>query len=67
MDDSLEFSARKFPALSKELVEFLDRQIPPRCPEPGDSEREIWIYCGKRRLVELLKSRFEAQISESIR
>lgn len=40
-----------------DLVEQLDKAIPERCPDPKMSERDIWIYVGKRLLVQSLLAR----------
>jgi hypothetical protein len=35
---------------------------PHRCPDPKDPEREIWMKAGERRVVDVLRSKFnEAQ------
>ena len=65
MDDSLE--TRPVPGIPKDLIEDLDRRFPHRCPRPEDSERGIWIYSGKRELVEFLKEAHRRQIENSLR
>lgn len=40
--------------LTEELVEGLDKLVPHRCPTASQSEREIWMYAGKRALVDAL-------------
>lgn len=40
--------------LTEELVEGLDKLVPHRCPAVSQSEREIWMYAGKRALVDAL-------------
>lgn len=40
--------------LTEELVEGLDKLVPHRCPTVSQSEREIWMYAGKRALVDAL-------------
>lgn len=42
--------------LTTELIEGLDKLIPHRCPLPGQKEWEIWMYAGKRELVDALKA-----------
>lgn len=44
--------------LSQDLLNELDRLAPDRCPNPKDSEREIWMKAGERRLVEVLWAKF---------
>lgn len=40
--------------INPELVGWLERTIPERCPGPLDAERNIWMYAGKRELVRAL-------------
>lgn len=40
-----------------ELIEDLDKEYPERSPNPKDSEREIWMKAGERRLVNILIAR----------
>ena len=47
------------PPYSKDLIDQLDQMIPHRCPNQSMSERAIWIYAGKRELVDMLKSRLK--------
>lgn len=49
----------KVPGLTREAVSALDALIPERCPDIHDSERAIWIYAGKRELVNFLKRQME--------
>ena len=51
--------------LSEETLQALDRMVPPRPPSPSDSEREIWMKAGERRLVEVLWAKFN-EASENI-
>lgn len=41
-------------SLTEELVDGLDKLVPHRCPTASQSEREIWMYAGKRALVDAL-------------
>ena len=45
-------SAYLLPGIYNEL----ERRFPHRCPDPKDSEREIWMKAGERRLVDFLQS-----------
>lgn len=40
--------------LTEELVDGLDKLVPHRCPTASQGEREIWMYAGKRALVDAL-------------
>jgi hypothetical protein len=42
------------PPLSQDLLKALNERFPDRCPNPTDTEREIWMKAGERRLVEFL-------------
>jgi hypothetical protein len=66
MADSPEQS-KPCPPISDLLVEYLDNMIPHRCPAIGDSERSIWMYSGKRELVDFIKKRHEDQIKQAFR
>lgn len=45
----------KFPESAKALVDEIDRMIPERVPQAGESMEEIQRYAGKRELVLFLK------------
>jgi hypothetical protein len=52
---------RKLPDLSKSLIEMLDARFPSRCPDPKDSEREVWMKVGQRKVVEFLQDVYDEQ------
>lgn len=68
-DDSLETSrpSNPIPHIPKDLIEDLDRRFPPRCPSPDDHKRLIWMYAGKRELIEVLKESHRRQVSASMK
>lgn len=43
------------PTIPPELVAALDRLVPHRCPTPQMPDRDIWLYAGKRALVDFLR------------
>lgn len=45
--------------LSRELLEALDKLYPARPPDPKDSDREIWLKAGERRLLDVLWAKLE--------
>lgn len=47
--------------ISRELVQWLEKTLPERCPDPMDTERQIWMYAGKRALVRSLSAAYERQ------
>jgi hypothetical protein len=46
--------------LTPEQVALLEQCYPHRCPDPAHSERELWMKAGERRLVDVLKAKYEA-------
>jgi len=52
---------RIIPTLDPSLIQTLNERIPERCPDPSWSEREIWMYVGKRELVNFLISELKMQ------
>lgn len=40
--------------IPQELVDELNEAYPHRCPDPEDSERQIWMYAGTRQLIDRL-------------
>jgi hypothetical protein len=42
------------PPISQDLLKALSERFPDRCPNPADSEREVWMKAGERRVVEFL-------------
>jgi hypothetical protein len=52
------------PIISKDLVEFLERLFPDRCPEVSASERAIWTAVGAAGVVRYLRSEMEQQQEE---
>lgn len=46
--------------IPEEALKTLDRMYPPRPPDPKDTEREIWMKAGERRLVEVLWAKFNS-------
>lgn len=50
-----------FPPIDHVLMAELERIFPHRCPDPKDSEREIWMKAGERRVVDFLKAHYGDQ------
>jgi hypothetical protein len=51
----------KTPYVPEELVDWLDARFPDRCPDPSDSDREIWAKAGARRVVDTLRAMLRNQ------
>lgn len=47
---------QEHPDIPTALMEWLQQQVPARCPDLTETDREIWAYAGQRALVELLQS-----------
>jgi len=45
----------------RNTIELLDEVFPPRPPDANDSEREVWMKAGERRLVEWLLIKLKEQ------
>lgn len=58
MKHSLNGSLKVGLMVSLELLQELDALYPPRCPDPRDSEREVWMKAGERRMVDVLWAKF---------
>lgn len=56
----------KLPTLSVDLVAELDRLYPERCPDPNQSNREIWMEVGARNLVRYLLEKVRQSAEENI-
>ena len=48
---------KELPSNVTELIASLDQSYPHRCPKPDDSEKVMWMYAGKRELIDLLIDR----------
>lgn len=42
------------PFIPDNIVAFLNELVPEKCPSKNDCERTIWMYVGKRELVNRL-------------
>ena len=51
----------KTPIISKALVDYLDKLLPPKDYDPLDSMNEIQHYSGKRAMVNLLRHLHQEQ------
>jgi hypothetical protein len=52
---------KKFPIVTKELLEELEARFPDNCPDTNLSLDEIRIKQGQVSVIRLLRSMFEAQ------
>lgn len=49
------------PYTAEELIEQLDKLYPERTPSIDMSDREIWMYAGKRELIRVLLESLKQQ------
>lgn len=54
----------KIPFQSVDLIKELDKLFPEKVPDKEWSDREIWIYVGKRELINWLKAKLEQEERE---
>ena len=47
--------ASKPPVIDRRLIEYLEALYPDRCPDPGLSDREIWMAVGAAQVVRHLR------------
>lgn len=52
--------------MSMEFLQALEVMFPPRPPDPRDPDREVWMKAGERRLVEVLKAKFDQAQQEGL-
>lgn len=49
------------PPLDATTIAYMERLYPERCPDPRDSDREIWMKAGERRAVVHLRNLLQKQ------
>lgn len=54
-----------WPEISEEILHRLDEAVPELCPHPEWSDREIWMYVGRRAVVRMLHTIYDEQNSQS--
>lgn len=50
----------------KELLEVLHQLFPEQCPNPADTDREIWMKAGERRAVTKMQAWFDTVPSKAL-
>lgn len=50
--------------LTEEILTLLSETFPHRCADPKDTEREIWMKAGERRLVDVLIAKYNEMQEE---
>jgi hypothetical protein len=54
------------PALSKDLIDKLDKLYPDKCPLLTDEERMVWYKAGQRSVINYLKNIYDEQLQDNI-
>ena len=54
------------PALSKSLIEKLDKLFPDKCPLLTDSDRDVWFKVGQRSVINYLQQTYDEQLEQNI-
>jgi hypothetical protein len=56
----------KVPFVSRELLDYLRRLYPDRCPDPETPGRKIWIAAGQAQVVRHLERLEKKQAADSL-
>lgn len=56
----------KKPHVSTELLEYLSRIFPDRCPDGDMTFQQVWSAAGSARVIRHLKSLHEAQAKAAL-
>ncbi len=51
----------EFPMMTAALVEALDVAFPLTCPKLDDTERQIFVRVGQRKVIDFLRERYREQ------
>ena len=54
------------PALSKELIDKLDKLYPDKCPLLTDDDRLVWFKVGQRSVINYLQQIYDEQLQDNI-
>ena len=57
---------QKTPVVSKELVEYLSRIFPNRCPQMTDTDRQIWAAVGNQEVIRHLRKLHDTQAASAL-
>lgn len=58
--------SRQLPPIPRPLMDALELLFPERCPNPNDSEREIWMKAGERRVITVMRQQYERQVEAAM-
>ena len=54
------------PALSKDLIDKLDKLYPDKCPLLTDDDRMVWFKSGQRSVINYLQQIYDEQLQDNI-
>ena len=54
------------PALSKDLIDKLDKLYPDKCPLLTDDDRMVWYKSGQRSVINYLQQIYDEQLQDNI-
>ena len=54
------------PALSKDLIDKLDKLYPDKCPLLTDDDRLVWFKVGQRSVINYLQQIYDEQLQDNI-
>jgi hypothetical protein len=54
------------PALSKDLIDKLDKLYPDKCPLLTDDDRMVWFKLGQRSVINYLQQIYDEQLQDNI-
>lgn len=54
------------PALSKDLIDKLDKLYPDKCPLLTDADRMVWFKVGQRSVINYLQQIYDEQLQDNI-
>jgi len=54
------------PALSKDLIDKLDKLYPDKCPLLTDDDRMVWFKVGQRSVINYLRQIYDEQLQDNI-
>ena len=54
------------PAISKDLIDKLDKLYPDKCPLLTDDDRMVWFKVGQRSVINYLQQIYDEQLQDNI-
>lgn len=57
----------KAPAISREIIEYLERVFADRCPKLGTAPEQVWFDAGAAHVARHLRKVYESQLHNIMR